>query len=301
MDYCSTCRRHLNGALVCPGCGAYAPDIEPAVVGDRAVPAATAAATIGATTGGAFPGDGTDPGDGAFLGDGTDAPPPAGAPHAVAAASGTGRAARRRQQVRWRKTQRRALVATAVALVGGGITLASLDRGTGDRAQAASAPDLKGMGGAKSPTDRYGAPDIPTPGPERTTRSSSTDDRPTRPADDDTPASTTSSDTRTDGTATPRTAVTTQPRTTSPDSGSAARPDTTTGTSTGSDDAAGTGGAAPVTQPADPPPATDDGTGTGSDSGTGQGTGGSEPAPTIPSATTPDSSQLCLLVICLGG
>ncbi|WP_456340875.1 SCO2400 family protein, partial [Streptomyces shenzhenensis] len=33
MDYCSSCRRHLNGALACPGCGAYAPDIAP-----RAVP-----------------------------------------------------------------------------------------------------------------------------------------------------------------------------------------------------------------------------------------------------------------------
>ena len=32
MDYCSTCRRHLNGALVCPGCGAYAPDIAPRTV-----------------------------------------------------------------------------------------------------------------------------------------------------------------------------------------------------------------------------------------------------------------------------
>jgi hypothetical protein len=30
MDYCSSCRRKLNGALVCPGCGAYAPDIDPA-------------------------------------------------------------------------------------------------------------------------------------------------------------------------------------------------------------------------------------------------------------------------------
>ncbi|MFF4035526.1 hypothetical protein ACFYZ2_38300 [Streptomyces sviceus] len=29
MDYCSSCRRHLNGALACPGCGAYAPDIAP--------------------------------------------------------------------------------------------------------------------------------------------------------------------------------------------------------------------------------------------------------------------------------
>ncbi|MET8945390.1 hypothetical protein ABZX30_17850 [Streptomyces sp. NPDC004542] len=27
MDYCSSCRRHLNGALMCPGCGAYAPDL----------------------------------------------------------------------------------------------------------------------------------------------------------------------------------------------------------------------------------------------------------------------------------
>lgn len=29
MDYCYQCRRTLNGALVCPGCGAYAPDIAP--------------------------------------------------------------------------------------------------------------------------------------------------------------------------------------------------------------------------------------------------------------------------------
>jgi hypothetical protein len=29
MDYCYSCRRTLNGALVCPGCGAYAPDIAP--------------------------------------------------------------------------------------------------------------------------------------------------------------------------------------------------------------------------------------------------------------------------------
>ncbi|MYS17007.1 hypothetical protein GTW73_28380, partial [Streptomyces sp. SID4982] len=30
MDYCSACRRHLNGALVCPGCGDCAsPDLAP--------------------------------------------------------------------------------------------------------------------------------------------------------------------------------------------------------------------------------------------------------------------------------
>ena len=34
MDYCYTCRRTLNGALVCPGCGAYAPDIAPPAVAE---------------------------------------------------------------------------------------------------------------------------------------------------------------------------------------------------------------------------------------------------------------------------
>ena len=38
MDYCSSCRRHLNGALVCPGCGAYAPDIAPAAIDSRVDP-----------------------------------------------------------------------------------------------------------------------------------------------------------------------------------------------------------------------------------------------------------------------
>ncbi|MYS31824.1 hypothetical protein GTW38_33930, partial [Streptomyces sp. SID7804] len=52
MDYCSTCRRHLNGALVCPGCGAYAPDIAP-VLG-AAGTAATAAAAAGSADGALF-------------------------------------------------------------------------------------------------------------------------------------------------------------------------------------------------------------------------------------------------------
>jgi hypothetical protein len=57
-----------------------------------------------------------------------------------------GRAARRRQLARWKKSQRRALVATAVALVGGGLTVASMDRGSGSKPQAASAPDDRTMG-----------------------------------------------------------------------------------------------------------------------------------------------------------
>lgn len=32
MAYCSSCRRHLNGALVWPGCGPYDPDIAPPAV-----------------------------------------------------------------------------------------------------------------------------------------------------------------------------------------------------------------------------------------------------------------------------
>src|SRR5882757_9174376 len=50
MDYCYTCRRILNRALVCPGCGAYAPEVD-----------ATAAAAPAATDprfGGTYPTEG---------------------------------------------------------------------------------------------------------------------------------------------------------------------------------------------------------------------------------------------------
>ncbi|MDX3762162.1 hypothetical protein ABT088_30850 [Streptomyces mirabilis] len=59
-----------------------------------------------------------------------------------------GRAARRRQMARWKKNQRRAVVATAVALVGGGLTVASMDRHSAAQAQAATAPDVATMGTA---------------------------------------------------------------------------------------------------------------------------------------------------------
>ncbi|MFD7700794.1 hypothetical protein [Streptomyces caelestis] len=282
MDYCSTCRRHLNGALVCPGCGAYAPDIAPAVIGGRTVPgSATAAAPRAVVT------------------------PPAPRPAASAPAStgtGTGRAARRRQLVRWRKTQRRALVATAVALVGGGLTLASVDRGGTDRAQAATAPDLRGMGGAQGPADPYEDPDAPaTASPDRTDRSPSADDRRGRVAAEAAPAPTTPSDTRTDGAAASGPAVPSQPRTTSPDSvpRSGARTDTGSDAGAGSESASASGSGT-ATPSSSPPPAAGDGNG-----GTGQGDGSqaSPPAPSAPSAppaAEPDSARLCLLVICLG-
>lgn len=113
MDYCSSCRRHLNGALVCPGCGAYAPDIAPPTDLLQSVETpADLPAGIPAGTGG--PGSGV----GAQH---TDAAPVEGT-----TASGQGRAARRRQLARWKKHRRRAVVATAVALVGGGLTVAAL-------------------------------------------------------------------------------------------------------------------------------------------------------------------------------
>lgn len=143
MDYCSTCRRHLNGALMCPGCGAYAPDIAPLADGTPAPAAATAAAARQVPS--AQWGD-TDSGAAEYSHtpqeqpyDGPDAPSPAA----------TGRAARRLQRERWKKTQRRALVATAVALVGGGLTVSSLNRQTPDRTQATSAPDREVMGMAE--------------------------------------------------------------------------------------------------------------------------------------------------------
>ncbi|MFF8031504.1 hypothetical protein [Streptomyces sp. NPDC016626] len=298
MDYCSTCRRHLNGALVCPGCGAYAPDIAPGVVGSRAVPAAVAPAAADAGVPAIHRDGGT-----AVAAAGTDALPSAEVPHAIPAPvdTGTGRAARRRQQVRWKKTQRRALVATAVALVGGGLTLVSMDRGNGDRTQAAAAPDLKGMGGAKGPADEYGDPGSPAPAPDRASQPPSAGDGRHRPADD-APAATTPSDTRTDGVTASRAAAGSRPAITAPDTGSGARPDTTADTATGADSGSRADGPDTATRPAPPPPVADDSDGTGADTGTDQGA--SEPAPTTPPAASPESprspDKLCLLVICLG-
>ncbi|MBT3152662.1 hypothetical protein HTV45_17575 [Streptomyces sp. CHD11] len=304
MDYCSTCRRHLNGALVCPGCGAYAPDIAPGVIGGRTVPG-TATTEVG-------PAAVTAPGSPAAPGPvrGRPGGVPADAPLEAPGSSGTGRAARRRQLARWKKTQRRALVATAVALVGGGLALTSMNTGTGDRTQATTAPDLKGLGGATGPADGSAAPASPTASPDRAPRSAAADDI-RRTADTPAPASTAPprapAGTRTDAAPPPRTAA--------PDavSRSGARPGTgrdgnaDTGQAHGSASGAAPGhgsgsgsGAATRPTPSTPPPAADD------SSGTGTGTGGtdqgesSRPAPATPPAAAPDSSRLCLLVICLG-
>ncbi|MGW1130310.1 SCO2400 family protein [Streptomyces griseoluteus] len=148
MDYCSACRRHLNGALVCPGCGVCAsPDLAPMPVrasayavrqpGDEDVPAPRPGRSV---------------------------PPPA-APHRPAEVpSGSGRAARRREQSRWRKTRRRTALVTAVALVGGGLTLAAaLNHQPADRTRPTAAQGERPMGGT-GPEATAGLP-VPTASP----------------------------------------------------------------------------------------------------------------------------------------
>ncbi|QHA05864.1 hypothetical protein GQF42_23545 [Streptomyces broussonetiae] len=283
MDYCSSCRRHLNGALVCPGCGAYAPDIAPPGTDGHAAAAAPATlshlpATALHTGADTWYDDAPFTAQGADAADATDVTDAPRAPQ--------GRAARRRQLARWKKSQRRAVVATAVALVGGGLTFASLDRGSGDRAQAATAPDNRSMGlGEEQPA----SPDAPaTPAPSA-------------------PSAAPHHASRTPGTPTARTPVghvaanaprqqsfATTPRTAAP----AARPDSipTTPRPTASTAAPAPAAPAPATSTsasgtgttANPAPSTGSSTGTSGSTGSGQ------------TSSTPSSGQLCLVLVCLG-
>ncbi|MEU9592358.1 hypothetical protein AB0D84_21960 [Streptomyces sp. NPDC048193] len=179
MDYCSTCRRHLNGALVCPGCGAYAPDIAPPTTySDTATPRGTAPATPAGAPASPPAGRLLPPGalhhrplhDEADLGPGTATAPAAatgGTPP-----TGLGRAARRRQLARWKKGKRRAAVATAVAIVGGGLTVTTLDRHSTDRAQAAAAPDERSMGVAQEQIPDRAQPTPAPPAADQPSRTS---------------------------------------------------------------------------------------------------------------------------------
>ncbi|TVZ77754.1 hypothetical protein [Streptomyces sp. BK340] len=268
MDYCSSCRRHLNGALVCPGCGAYAPDIAPHT--PMAVPAARAAAPSTAWYDDDLPAGPTpSAADEAASGDVADAP-----------AAAQGRAARRRQLTRWKKNKRRAAVASAVALVGGGLTLASMDRQSPDQAQAASAPDNRPMGATGGETGT-GTPPVSAPPVHHRSPRTAAPARAQQPA----------------GAAPHRQTVAAVPRTpadTHPDAAAAPVPARTpaahrqtTVPAAGSGDS-GTGTVAPQ-QPATSAPAPSAGNGT--DSGT-------SPASPSPAATSP--AQLCLLVVCLG-
>ncbi|MBY8343002.1 hypothetical protein LXH13_20050 [Streptomyces spinosirectus] len=147
MDYCSSCRRHLNGALVCPGCGAYAPDIAP-VTRDGHGFEPFAPKTPPRHEPRPF-----------------DPAPHEEIPAAEAALpTGEGRAARRRQRARWKKNQRRAVVATTVALVGGGLTISTMGSGSDHRDQASAAPDFTSTGAQDLPAQPYAEPTTPAPG-----------------------------------------------------------------------------------------------------------------------------------------
>ncbi|MFF5023852.1 SCO2400 family protein [Streptomyces collinus] len=306
MDYCSSCRRHLNGALVCPGCGAYAPDIAPpATVSMPASRPASADGGPAAAPGGAagradafggpwFDGGlpeeavpaGPEESAGPLPDADVDGPPPAS----------RGRAARRRQLARWKKNKRRAAVATTIALVGGGLTLASLDRQSPARAQAASAPDDRGMGSVGG----QAAADVePEPAPPGTHASPGTG----HPAHAGAAASvrhqgslaaprTAPSDTHPDSAAAPlpARAPAARQQAVAPVSGGTSGHDATTGTTTGTATTSGSGAGTGGTAQQPPAPAATPSSGGAADSS----------AQTSPSPAATSPSQLCLLVVCLG-
>jgi len=289
MDYCSSCRRHLNGALMCPGCGAYAPDIAPPFVNGRdgLGPGSWAMTGDAAGTAAAAESPASDRWpdatmrDEAELGTGANTAPytaPVGDVDGVPAEQ-QGRAARRRQRARWKKNQRRAVVATAVALVGGGLTISTMNRGSTDQAQAATAPDNRSMGAAEKQAPE---PSRPASTPPTTLRSSPTTPEAEPPVTNDpreqslsTPSRTTRSVDRPD-TGSPRPTATSTPQSQS----ATPPPDTTTPETT-----------APETTDT----ATEQPSKTAPTNGNGSDHSQTQPAPASTSPT-----QLCLLVVCLG-
>ncbi|WP_329113579.1 SCO2400 family protein [Streptomyces sp. NBC_01353] len=260
MDYCSSCRRHLNGALVCPGCGAYAPDIAPITDHGRFVPASPTTAV------------GADHGQDTWQDPSEDPVGELPAPE--------GRAARRRQRARWRKSRRRAVVATAFALVGGGLTVSAMDRQGGERAQAATAPENPGTDIAEEAAQDPRPTSIP-PAPHDTAPTPSTP--PDLPRQQHSTAS-----------------LRTAPPSSRPET-AAARP--TTAKPAPQRQSGSPGSTSASSDPADTSPAQtqapaapDENEGSGSDSAASQ----PSTAPTTPGAPTATKPpELCLLVVCL--
>ncbi|MFR0358856.1 SCO2400 family protein [Streptomyces sediminimaris] len=259
MDYCSSCRRHLNGALVCPGCGAYAPDIAPvAGHGHRfdAIPADRPSAPR------AIPHE-----------------PLEETPAAeTVLPAGGGRAARRRQRERWRKSRRKAVLATTVALVGGGLAVSTLDGGSGHRAEAATAPDLTSTDAQELPAQQHSEPAATAPGTGKHRKPTATDAGPaatgtSRQSSAVTPEALHTASERTQ----PYTAPAAQRRTTA---------HTATGTAAGT--SGGTGGTTPSQSPSPTPSAGTSSSGTSS-SGTSQS--GSSASNTSTSGTSGSGSS----------
>jgi len=279
MDYCSKCRRHLNGALVCPGCGAYAPDIAPPPAGRISSPSATtdSAPPIPPVR---------DPlafdswHDGALRGEEEDYAAGDASDSAASTDVGDvpvvreGRAARRRQLARWKKNKRRAAVATAVAIVGGGLTLTAMDRHSPDQARAATAPDEQSMGGVEEETPAYTRPASVPSAPHRSSGTTATG----TPASGAPKQETLGASHR----STPPIARPDAAAPPAPATPSVPQPNNTASPSGGSDhDPTGTAAG----QPSAPAPTES------TDPGTSQT--GSAPASTSP-------TELCLLVLCIG-
>jgi len=283
MDYCSSCRRHLNGALVCPGCGAYAPDIAPITAQGRSVPAPVGATPFWPRPAEA-PGLGPDPYDTLEHAQGAE-----GVEGAVPVTEG--RAARRRQRARWKKNQRRAVVATAVALVGGGLTVASMDRGSGHRPEASAAPDLSSMGTDEQSADQSAEPPATHPGGKHRKPQ-------TTPAKNTAAGAPQQRSTETLQTASARTQPYSAPHTTSKRAAQpqpSATPSAGTGaTSTGSGSTTAT--QSPSAKPTDD--TTTSGTSQSGSSQSGSSQSGTSPSSTAPGATSP--SGICVLgLLCL--
>ncbi|MEU6804084.1 SCO2400 family protein [Streptomyces neyagawaensis] len=283
MDYCSSCRRHLNGALVCPGCGAYAPDIAPSAPGTTtamAVAPTVPSATWEYAASGAeetwHDGGRPEPELEPTAGPSTELVP-AGVAHAEGAddiegvhgvedvqgvpVAPRGRAARRRQMARWKKNQRRAVVATAVALVGGGLTVMGMDRQSTDRTQAATAPDAEGLRAVEEQGSQSGQ--TPDTRPDETRRSPDTSRGHARGGSsyDGSGAQQGNTGGDTGSGNAPRTATT-------PPSGQRAQSGSSSHGGSSADGSTDTPAGGATT-----PPATDDSTGSGAGSGADTGTG----------------------------
>ncbi|MGW0421472.1 SCO2400 family protein [Streptomyces sp. NPDC003015] len=296
MDYCSSCRRHLNGALACPGCGAYAPDIAPP-------------SHLLATTGTASaawdeapkwhdaglpeePATGTDPGVPSE--DVADAPVVA-----------EGRAARRRQRARWKKNQRKAVVATAVALVGGGLTVTAMSQQSNTRNQASASPDNRSMGVAELPTSDDALPGAkPATARQASTSTPATKVGSHRRTVDSASTTTRSSSVHTDSATSPTPTATTASRSQSQGtlSTSAAAGTDTGGTSGTTTTTAGTTGTTGTTTGQTSSSSTAGTTTTTTNTGTSASTSGdsSTTAQTGTSSSATDPSGLCVLnLLCI--
>ncbi|MGW2516141.1 SCO2400 family protein [Streptomyces sp. NPDC001617] len=276
MDYCSSCRRHLNGALVCPGCGAYAPDIAPMAPGGRTSQAPAAAEF--------WPEPEETPGADAPFDDPEGAIP-----------LSEGRAARRRQKARWKKNQRRAVVATAVALVGGGLTVSAMNRGgSGQHTQASSTPaDVTSMGVAETADQQTSV--VPSAGTGKHRKPDTTSDSAANAGTSHRSSSATHTDsahTRPYTASTPTTAAST----------SAHQTTTTSGTSTGTDTSASTSTSSTSTDTSTSnSTSTSASSGSSDSSGTSSSSGSTSSTSDSSSSTaTTSPSGICLLgLVCV--